>query len=385
MKIAHVLGHNSNWNVDIYNQQQIGDYFLITAFTHGLNFDDKNLIKKIRSKALLDLQFYGKNANTKGGKLNEFPFHPCNQDDDEATNVYFITCVKQAIQFQINKKFDNVVIPLFWDNEDLSEIIRTIKEINQYVANLKEKSNHRFFMTLPFANHLIIDKDKVEELLIQCTDKDIIFDGYFITCENKPEFKKKLTTDIKIFRNLSRVFKTLKDQEFKTIYAYANWDAILYLSQTDIDLITIGSFENLRNFAISRYTEDISGGPSKGYYFSSKLMNMIKANDITIIREQGQLNLIKNEKNIFSDIILRENFDWSSQKPDVNKNYLLAITKLLKDMAEIENIEARKTYLLNLINDAIYNYDYLEKEKIFLDNESSNYHLPSWKTYLTNS
>jgi len=385
MKVAHVLGHNSNWNVDIYNQQQVGDYFIITAFTHGLNFDDKNLIKKIRSKALLDLQFYGKNVNTKGGKLNEFPFHPCNQDDDEATNVYFITCVKQAIQFQINKKFDNVVIPLFYENEELSEIIRTIKEINEYVSNLKEKDNHRFFMTLPFANHLIIDKDKVEELLIECTDRNIIFDGYFITCENKPEFKKKLTTDIKIFRNLSRVFKTLKDQEFKTIYAYANWDALLYLSQTDIDLITVGSYENLRNFAISRFTEDISGGGSKGYYFSSKLMNMIKANDLTNIREQGQLNLIKNDKNIFSDIILRENFDWNIHKPDVNKNYLLAVTKLLKEISEIKNIDARKTYLLNLINDAIYNYDYLDKNKIYLDNESSNYHLSSWKTYLTNS
>lgn len=384
MKVAHVLGHNSNWNVDLYNQQNVGDYFLITAYTHGLNFDDKPLIKKIRNKALLDLQFYGKNVNVTGGKLNQFPFHPCNQDKSEATNVYFINCVKQAIRFQIDKKFKNVVIPLFYENEELVEIINTIKEINKYVFKLKEKENHRFFMTLPLANHLIIDKERIEELLILCTDKSINFDGYFITCENKPEFRKKLTTDMKIFRNLSRVFKTLKKQEFKTIYAYANWDAILYLAQTDIDLITIGSYENLRNFDISRFTEDISGGGSKGYYFSSKLLNMVRANDLTVIRELNKLDIIKNDKNIFSDIILRENFDWNIHKPDVNKNYLLAITKLLNEIDEIKDIDARRIYLLNLVNDAIYNYDYLEKNKIYLDNESSNYHLATWKTYLTN-
>ena len=169
MKVAHVLGHNSNWNVDIHNQQGVGDYFIITAFTHGWNFDDKPLIKKIRSKALIDLQFYGKNAITKGGKLNEFHFHPCNQDDDEATNVYFINCVKQAIQFQINKKFDNIVIPLFYENDELSEIIRTIKEVNKYLSNisnivlLEPMAYEDFIWLMNRARLIITDSGGVQE------------------------------------------------------------------------------------------------------------------------------------------------------------------------------------------------------------------------------
>jgi len=384
MKVTHTLGHNSNWNVDSYINNDIGNYFLITAFTHGANFDSKPLLKKILDISMIDLQFYGKNKRLKKGKLKDFPFHTSNCKSGEVTSVYFENCAKKSIQFQIDKGFKNIIIPLFYENDKVEDITFAIKSLNRYIFKLG-KSKHKFFMTIPFANHIIIDSDKVEEILFTCTDMDICFDGYFITCENKPEFRKKLTTDIKILKNLSRVFKTLKQQNFETIYAYANWDAIIYLTQTDIDYITIGTYENLRNFDIKRFTEDISGGGSKGYYFSEKLLNMVRADDVTLIRDTNNLNIIRNEKNIFSDIILKDGYPWNIHKPDVNKNYLFAISKLLNEISSIKDFELRKVFVMDLIEKAISNYDYLEDNKIFLNNESSNYHLNIWKTYLANS
>jgi len=385
MKITHVLGHNSNWSVESHLNQGIGDYFLVTAFTHGIDFDKKKLLKGILNKSMIDLQFYGKknSADISKGKLSEFPFHPANCDEDEITNVYFENCVKRAIEFQRNKGFRNIIIPHFYENEDVKDIVDTINKINKYVSKIKIEGE-KYFMTLAFANHIIIDKDKVEEILFACTDMAICFNGYFITCENKPEFKRKLTTDIKVLRNLSKVFKTLKNQEFETIYAYANWDAIIILAQTDIDYVTIGTYENLRKFDIKRFTEDQSGGGSKGYYFSEKLLNMIKANDLTVIRDTGNLPLIRNERNIFSDVILKQDFLWNIHKPDVNKNYLLSISRLLTKIAEIEEIHLRKEYVLDLIDIALKKYGELEYNNVFLDAESSNYHLNVWKTYLSN-
>lgn len=386
MKVTHALGHNSNWNVESYLDHNIGDFFLITAFTHGADFDTKPLLKKVIDLSMIDLQFYGKkeSANLEKGKLSEFSFHPANCDSDEITNVYFDNCVKQAIDFQKDKNIKHIIIPNFYENEDVEDIVATIKTINKYVSKLK-REDEEYFMTLPFANHVIIDKVKVEEILFACTDMNICFDGYYITCENKPEYRKKLTTDFKIFKNLSRVFKTIKDQGFKTIYAYANWDAIIYLAQTNIDFITIGTYENLRNFDVKRFTENSSGGGSKGYYFSEKLLNMVRADDVTMLNETGKINIIKNEKNIFSDIILQQGYPWNIHKPDVNKNYLLSITRLLKEIASIDDSGSRKDFVLRLIDSAIKNYDHLESNKIFLNNESSNYHLNTWKTYLANS
>jgi hypothetical protein len=384
MKLTHVLGHNSNWNIDSYFEQNIGDYFLITAYTHGIDFLTKKRFQKIHDISMVDLQFYGKNTKIDKKSLKNISFHPINADDNETTNVYFDNCVKQAINFQKENNFKNIIIPHFYENEKVKDLTDTIKKLNDYISKI-EKGNHKYFMTLPFAHHFIIDDDKVEEILFACTDMDIKFDGFFVACENKPDYRRKITTDIKILRNLSRVFKTLKQQEFETIYAYANWDSMIYLAQTDIDYITIGTYENLRNFDIRRFTVLESGGGSKGYYFSEKLLNMIRADDVTNIRAMGLLNVIRNERNIFSDIILKEGFPWNIHKPEVNKNYLLAISKILNKISTFENIDSRKTYVLKLIDNAIANYKVLEDNNIFLDNESSNYHLNTWKTYLSNS
>ncbi len=380
MKVTHTLGHNSNWSIESYFEQGIGDYFLITAFNNGIGFSERNYFKKIHDISMIDLQFYGKKH--KQGKLDEFEFHPANANPSEVTNVYFENCLKRAIDYQKNLGFNNIIIPHFYENEDVKDIVRTIKSINKHIKSIRSRKE-KYFMTLPFANYVIHDSAKVEEILFACTDMNIAFDGYFITCENKPEFRKKLTTDLKLLKNLTRVFRTLKKQNFETIYAYANWDAMIFLAQTDIDYVTIGTYENLRNFDIKRFTEDESGGGSKGYYFSEKLLNMVRADSVTLIRETGNLDIIRNEKNIFSDIILKEGYPWNIHKPDVNKNYLLAISRLLKSIDDISNFDDRKKYVMRLINNAINNYDTLEENEVYLDRESGNYHLNVWKTYLS--
>ncbi len=379
MKITHALGHNSNWSIESYHEQQIGDYFLIIAFNHGMKFLTKPAFRDIKEISMIDLQFYGKKNNK--GKLGEFSFHPANCSSLDVTNVYFDNCIKEAIEFQRGNGFRNIIIPHYYDNEEVDGIISTIKKINNYVKTL-QKGNERYFMTLPFANHIIIDKDKVETILFECTDQNICFDGFYIVCENKPEFRRKVTTELKILKNLTKVLKTLKDQNFKTIYSYANWDAVLFLTKTDIDYITIGNYENLRNFDIKRFTEDESGGGSKGYYYSEKLLNMIRADDLTQIRETNNLQLIKNDKNIFSDIIIREGYPWNIHKPEVNKNFFLAYSRLLEDVAGINDLSLRKQFMSEKIEKANQIYDILEQKGVYLDKESSNYHLNIWRTYL---
>ena len=193
----------------------------------------------------------------------------------------------------------------------------------------------KYFMTLPIPHHTIIDEEKIEKLLYYLTDFDMVSDGYYIVCESKPDTMQKVSTDFKYLKNLSTVLSILKKQNFTTIYAYANWDALIFLSLTDIDYVTIGTYENLRNFNIRRFITNEDGGPSKGWYFSERLLNLIKAPLLDLIRIQGGQDLIKNEKNIFSDAILVKGYPWSNQKPEVHKNYLLAIERLLKELDSI--------------------------------------------------
>nr|WP_320060043.1 hypothetical protein [uncultured Bacteroides sp.] len=385
MKIVQILGHNPNWNIETFTQQSIGDEFLITAFSFGSKFVDNKRVAPVLDKSMLDLQFYGQknSASLSKGKLSDFDFHPArfSDDDEEATNIRINKCIEEAIEYQISLGFKKIIIPHFYEDNYVAGITSTIKVINQYVKNHK-KEGIEYFMTLPLAYDIIRNQDNVENLLLELTDMSIIFDGYFVVCENKPEQGHKISNDIKLIANLSQVLRVLKYQGFKTIYGYANWDAIFFLAQTDIDYITIGTYENLRNFSIKRFTEDTSGGASQGYYFSEKLLNMVRAKDLINIRANGMLDIIENEQNIFSDVILNKNYVWNIHKPDVNKNYLLSISSLLKKISKIANIKDRIIYVLFLIQEAIENYQILDDNYVVLQSEGRNYHLNIWLMYL---
>jgi hypothetical protein len=389
MQILHMVGHRHNWNLDTYYKNGIGDGFIFCAYSFDVaTFNKPTLnkypLKDILDRSFLDLQYYGKkeSGNIAKGNLASYDFHPAHDpNNDQHTDVYFEVAIRRGIEFQISIGLKNVIIPMFYENDNIEKFLGALKSINRWLSKHKV-DGVRYFMTIPITHHTIIDAEKIDKLLYCLTDMDIIFDGYYILCESKPDNMQKVSTDYKYLNNLGRVFQVLKKQKFTTIYAYANWDAIVFLSITDIDYISIASYENLRNFSIKRFLITEDGGPSKGWYYSEKLLNFVKAPLLDLVRMQGGIEIIRNERNIFSDDILRENYPWSNQKPEVHKNYMLSVERTLKQVASIEDINERRDFVLKLIDKAIQNYQALTSKRINFTNESKNYHLETWQNYL---
>lgn len=390
MKVLQLVGHYHKWNLDAHYINSISDGFVFCAYSFEDGFFEKEKINgydtsEILSKSFFDLQYFAKKeaSNIKKGKLGTYSFHPAaTPDDGNQTNVWIEGLIKKGIEYQIETLgLRNVIIPNYYENNNINQVIAIIKTINRWLKKNRVE-DVKYYMTLPITHHTIIDEDKIEKLLFYLTDFDIEFDGYYVVCESKPDSMQKISVDFKYLTNLSTLFTILKKQKFTTIYAYANWDALVFLSLTDIDYVTIGTYENLRNFSIKRFTQNEDGGPSKGWYFSEKVLNMIKAPLLDLVRLQDGESLIRNERNIFSDAILVRGFPWSNQKPEVHKNYLLAIERLLKDISVVENINLRKQLLIDKIDKAIQTYEALESKRIFLTGESKNYHLDIWKSFL---
>lgn len=388
MKILQIVGHNYKWNLDSHFQNKVGSGFVFCAYSFGIDFTERKSMSEYEMDDILDissidLQYFGKSdsRNLKKGNLNSYPFHPSNITDDSPTSEYIINAIKQGIIFQEKLGLEKIIIPNYYENDNIDQLIWVIKTINKWLA-IRRKSNHEYFMTVPFTNHTIIDEIKVENILFALTDAKIEFDGYYIVCESKPEYKQKVSIDTKYLRNLSRVFSVLKKQRFTTIYGYANWDAMIFLSLSDIDYITIATYENMRNFSIKRFISTEGGGPSEGWYYSEKLLNFIKAQFIDLIREKDCIDLIENSRNIYSDIILEKYFKWNNHKPEVHKNYLIAISKNLEELGKIENLKDRKNKMLGKIDRAIDAYAELEYSDVYLLEESRNYHLAIWKSFL---
>jgi hypothetical protein len=282
MEILHQTGWRGIWNIDTHYKNGIGDGFIFCAYSYPYGEIEEKYFKKYKGiidKSFIDLQYFGKkeSGNIAKGNLDTYPFHPAaNKEDKNQTDVFIEKSIKEGIKYQLNIGLKNIIIPNFYENVDESRFFGMVKTINRWLIKNKQ-DNVKYFMTVPIANHTIIDANKIDNLLYCLTDMDIVFDGYYIICEAKPENRQKLNTDFKYFNNLSRVFEVLKKQKFITIYAYANWDALIFLSTSNIDYITIATYENLRNFNIKRFLVSEDGGPSKGWYFSEKLLNFIKA------------------------------------------------------------------------------------------------------------
>lgn len=386
MKTLHLLGHTPNWNLDAHFKNGVGDGFIFTAYSFPDGYFEREKIssynlQNILQNSFFDLQYFSIKNPTDIGKLNTYDFHPINIAENDTTNIALLNAIKDGIQYQINYGFKNIIIPNYYENDNVNSLIGIMKEINNYVGTLDDE-NLKFYMSLPISRDTILDENKIETLLFSITDKDILFDGYYIMCEARTETMHKVPIDYKYLRNLTRVFKVLKSQKFTTIYAYSNWDSIIFYSAADIDYITIGTYETLRKFSIQRFIQRESGGPSKGWYFSEKLLNFIKSQELVLIRQQGGLAEIKNTKNIFSDTILNSHYEWSNNKPDVHKNYLLSIEKLLHYLSEFD-VADRKSKMIRLINRAISGYNDLESKNIYLPSGSDNYHLETWKSHLS--
>lgn len=388
MKIYHQLGHNHKWALDAHFKNNIGDGFIFSAYSFKYKSIGDNISSYKSSeyidKSMIDLQFYGSKGSI-GGSLDTYPFNPKCLMDDDSTQIQGSELVLKGVEYQISLGINNIIIPMiYYDTNNVEKTISFISKISKRISSLKKNNTQcKFYMTLPFDYLTIIDDDKVEKVLQVTTDMNISFDGYYVVCDYNPEYKKKISIDYDYYRNLLRVFSVLNKQGFYTIYGYANWDSLVFNALTDINYITIGTYENLRRFNIKRFTESPAGGASKGWYFSEKLLNFVRAEELKNLRNSKCLDLISNERNIFSDVILDPGYIWNTHKPEVHKNYLLSISRLLSDMYNISSIKERALCMLGKIEEARNLYMKLEKDfKVYLNDENSDYHLGMWASFI---
>ena len=383
MDLLHLLGHNRNWAMDAYFQNQIGSGFIFGAFS----FPYSSLGGKISGYGVSDYidvsffdpQFYA-NKQATGGELASYPFHPLHAAQEDKTELGGIDSIFHAVEFQEDKKFLGVIVPNFY-KEKVGSLCKNINKINSRLAGRKQ-NNKKYYLTIPIPYDMMLDEDAIEEILEAVTDKKIVFDGYYLACEGRAEFRSKLCLSVSFMSNLLTILRTLKRHKFEVIYSHANFDALVYYALADIDYITIGTYENLRKFTNDRYLGETGGGPSKGWYFSEKLLNFIKADHLSLLRSKRCLDKVANEDNMFSDVILQPYYAWNIHKPDVHKNYLLAMSKLFNELSRYPQ-QQRARLLIDKVERARDVYEDLwSNHRIKLPDESSDKHLGEWLTFL---
>ena len=250
---------------------------------------------------------------------------------------------------------------------------------------VKEQKNitKKILLTVVVKQIMIEDKDKLDELLNWMTGISGIA-GFYLIFENNFTSKQ-----IKNFEYLSKVLffiDILKQNELEVHIGYCNTEALIY-SAAMPDSITIGSYENLRMFKISRF--EISDGKQmhapNARLYSSKLLQWVDYNYI-----ESMKSLIDKYDLFFDDTQYKplmfslgefkdKPFSWHFAKSEIYKHYFEVFNSQIKSLVsnQLERIEQLKL----IIRTAIDNYKVIE-DSILLDSDSDGSHLATWYNVL---
>lgn len=380
LKVYHQLGYREKWNFEVFDDYNIGEGFIFSPVNYAQDKLQK-LSLKYKNKGLFDPQCYFPDNNPRGqlATYNYFPQNICGIDtcatidilkDDACDKI-----AQECIDFQIVNGFEGILIPYkryFVSNP--YEVIEKNNEqfVKPFFKILDEKQKKLpIYLTIVIGEEQLKFKESRDEMLSWITGLEI--EGVYLIFQYNGSSKQIKDEDF-LFSALLFI-DILKKNDLKVIIGYTNTEALLYLI-AEPDIVTIGSYENLRKFTQNRFIENPGGGRSPiARLYSNVLLNWIPAGIINSIRE----NFIDKFEKLFEDnnerpYKLSSEFNWHFTKPELYKHYFISFYNQIKSFPVKK--EERIEYLVNLIDVAIKEYKDLN---IKFDSESNYDHLVIWK------
>jgi len=380
MEVLHQTGHNFIWNFDSYQKDKTGNGLILSPINIPIERLESIDIS-IKKQSYFDPQLYL--PKELRSKLKEYDFFPANLKDGFQTmdfEEYSDIIAKRNIDFQLENDFKAIVIPMrFFEviQDDYYEqlIDYFIEPHIRYFHSLDIDKD--VIMTLIVKHDQLMNDEKRIELLNWVTSLKGISGIYLIFDNNFPD--KQIKDSGYIFNALLFIH-ALKLNELRVHIGYTNTEGLLY-SVANPDSISMGSYENLRQFGIDRFREEkkIKSSPNPRLY-SGKLYQWIDRNYIGGIQK-----LYKNWEEIFEDskykpLMFEAEFNWHFNRPELYKHFFLIFSQQVASLPS--NIQERFQYLEKSLEEALEVFNEIEKSKVRLDRDSDGSHLNLWLTSL---
>lgn len=379
MKVYHQIGFRHNWNIESFNDGN-GEGLILSP----VNMESDKLLalpENIRSHSFLDPQMYL--LGTEKASNVSYPFFPGNikagfstADLDVATEVI----AKECIDYQVQAGLKYVVIPTRYlempPTKYLEQMTRgfVVPFLDYKAKNSIEKP---FLLTVVVRQSVLVDEASRDEMLNWMTGiQDIA--GFYLIFDNN--FPTKQIRDFDYLRNALFFIDILKRNQFEVHIGYANTEGLLY-SAAMPDSVSMGSYENLRNFRISRFevAEKNKMRSPNARLYSSKLLQWIEYNYIQSMRQ-----MIPEYEDLFDatqyrPLMFTPTYQWHFSKPELYKHYFEVFNHQIISLPADQ--KERVDNLLAQIIEANERFRHI-KESILLDDDSGDAHLPIWYNVL---
>ena len=382
-EIYHQLGFRYKWNLESIEADNTGDGIIIAPRYMAIE-KVVSLPANIRQKAIFDPQFYLPDSDR--GKLLTYPFFPKVVANGFSTSEWdeglALESAYQCITFQLENEFRFITIPTRFREGMPTDYIesQSVQFINPFLKAYQNMGNpNRCLLQLILTDQMLNDEAYRRDILNWVTgieEIDGIYLIYHFTRTNKQ------VEDIEFLFAVYIFVQALKQAGMFVVIGYLNTESIPLLC-ADPDIITMGSYENLRMFGTLPYEEKLDKkqqGPNPRVYVPI-LLQWIEHDYIgAISRVVGDADAFF-EDNQYRVLMFEPTYQWFFTKPEPYKHYFLAFSNQFRQLAFNEG-NKRLDAVKGECNRAFGMFKELENRGIVFDVNSGGGHLPKWLTFL---
>ncbi|CAK7029938.1 hypothetical protein [Tissierella sp.] len=381
ISVYHQCGHNDVWNFDIYNEDNIGDGFILCPKMRMNKGEIITLDENIKKNSFFDPQFYQPRSDLK--KLSEYDFFPNLLCDDEYNTIDFYEIsnisAEKCISFQLEQKYKHLIIPTVVYDETPQTYLESLNQlyIEPFIKAIRGKDieEREVLLTVVIKDSQLLDDNYTNELLNLITSYSEITGIYLVPyCKNST----KRIKDMRFIVNILKFINILKYNEMYIHVAYSDIEGLLY-SLAGINSISIGTYENLRRFDLANFEERKQKGfssPNKRIY-SSRLFQWIDFNYLGILKDFEKFdNLFEQNKYVTMEV--PDYKDWHFRFPELYKHYMMGIYNQYKCLPD--SYEERFNYIKGELLNAIELNKEISDFGILFNSDNDGSHLECWVT-----
>ncbi len=376
MLIYHQCGHNFVWNTQSFIEDGAGDGLIISPVNIEADRIEARIPPELLSASWIDPQFYLPGDSK--SKLVTYPFFPANVLDGFSTADYLdhaFEVAKECLTFQNNLGLKYFVIPTRYF-KDLPD--GYFEQLDSLFLEPFIRAKYELGLSKPLLQTVIAKPIHLEpgtprdELLSWATSYAEI-SGIYLMFENN--FYSKQIKDPVYLAGTLRFVRALRLNDLEVHVGYSGLEGLL-LSVADPTSVSVGSYENLRSFDISRLVTREPGGQSpRPRVFSGRLLQWIEDTYLGPLRE-----LMPDWENLFDDsqykeYLLNPDSSLNSQRAELYKHYFILFSK---QVAVLPAVQDRAVYIKELVMNAMALFEQIEASGVFLDPNSERSHLPAW-------
>ncbi len=378
IKIYHQVGHNANWNIKSYTEDNCGDGLIFSPVHQPIESVER-IPDEIKARSVFDPQYYLPNSQKR--KLKSYPFFPETIANGFSTLDFPLVAMEsaeQCIKFQLEQGFEKIIIPARFIDQMNSDYLEQQEKyvVHPFLNVLKTKDvDAPIYMTLVLTSHMIMDKGFRTNILNWVTSFPDVSGVYLLVSHERAS---KQIQDEDVLSACMEFMWDLTSVDLALIVGHTNTESLIY-SLIDGAILSFGSFENTRIFSIDKFIESDDGrrGPKARIYLPG-LFNWVQVNQAKeIMNDLPDLWSNIYIPTTYGDEAISLKTEPHFTNPRLYKHCFINMYAQIQQLSEL-CLNDRYQLLRQWIKEAITAHEIIENAAIDLDRHGNGDHLQPW-------